>query len=226
LKQLVLLSLACFFHSILFAQNWSSDNYSDLNSKTFFALEAPNRRIDLTQIDYPLLHASIFYVTNEERVKNGLSVFSWSEPVEKAAYSHALDMVNFEFYSHTSTVPGKEKPRNRLNLQGINPTSVAENISYRAGILYEYGKKVARPKTPGNYSYVEGAGEIIPFHTYQSLAREVVQAWMDSPGHRKNILNPVYDYLGCGAAHYPNATLFDMPYFKLVQVFAGGMKAN
>lgn len=32
----------------------------------------------------------------------------------------------------------------------------------------------------------------------QSTPEEVVNAWMNSPGHRANILNPDYEYLGVG----------------------------
>lgn len=32
----------------------------------------------------------------------------------------------------------------------------------------------------------------------QQTAREVVDAWMDSPGHRRNILDPEFRYIGIG----------------------------
>jgi uncharacterized protein YkwD len=32
----------------------------------------------------------------------------------------------------------------------------------------------------------------------QSLARAQVDSWMGSPGHRANILNPTYSYIGVG----------------------------
>lgn len=33
-----------------------------------------------------------------------------------------------------------------------------------------------------------------------STPEKVVQAWMDSPGHRKNIMNPQYMQIGVGYA--------------------------
>ena len=47
----------------------------------------------------------------------------------------------------------------------------------------------------------------------QSSAAHVVRNWMDSPGHRKNILNPAYTELGTGYA----VDRAGRPYF--VQVF-------
>jgi uncharacterized protein YkwD len=35
-------------------------------------------------------------------------------------------------------------------------------------------------------------------YTYRELAVVIVQAWMDSPGHRANLLDPALHYLGCG----------------------------
>jgi hypothetical protein len=53
-----------------------------------------------------------------------------------------------------------------------------------------------------------------------SLAREVVQQWMASEGHRKNILNPVYRYLGCGAELYKDPSFYGMARFKITQYFS------
>lgn len=35
----------------------------------------------------------------------------------------------------------------------------------------------------------------------QSTAREVVQGWMNSPGHRRNILNPNFTHMGLGYSY-------------------------
>jgi uncharacterized protein YkwD len=35
--------------------------------------------------------------------------------------------------------------------------------------------------------------------SYLLLAKELVDIWMKSPGHRANILNAEFNYLGCGA---------------------------
>lgn len=40
------------------------------------------------------------------------------------------------------------------------------------------------------------AGENLVFHFF--TAEEVVQSWMNSPGHRKNIMNPLYFEVGVG----------------------------
>lgn len=50
------------------------------------------------------------------------------------------------------------------------------------------------------------AGENIAYG--QRTAAEVMNAWMNSPGHRANILSSVYTEIGVGAAKKANGTLY------------------
>ena len=50
------------------------------------------------------------------------------------------------------------------------------------------------------------AGENIAYG--QRTAQEVVTAWMNSPGHRANILSKVYTQIGVGVAKKSNGTLY------------------
>lgn len=50
------------------------------------------------------------------------------------------------------------------------------------------------------------AGENIAYG--QRTPQEVVTAWMNSPGHRANILSPAYTQIGVGAAKKSNGTLY------------------
>jgi uncharacterized protein YkwD len=42
----------------------------------------------------------------------------------------------------------------------------------------------------------------------QQTAVEVVQAWMNSPGHRANILNPEHRWIGVAAYSTPDGTVY------------------
>jgi uncharacterized protein YkwD len=67
--------------------------------------------------------------------------------------------------------------------------------------------------------------EIFPY-SYCEFAKIVVEGWMNSPGHRKNILNPEFTYLGCGCAKYEKqGNGYSMLYFKLTQNFGGTLIA-
>jgi uncharacterized protein YkwD len=41
-------------------------------------------------------------------------------------------------------------------------------------------------------------------YTYLEYARLLVNGWMNSPPHRRNLLNPDYKYLGCSARFSKN----------------------
>lgn len=193
-------------------------------SHTFESFEryAPAlKAIDMSQIDYPLLHAAVFHETNRVRRRHGLPEFRHSEALERAGKAHSDDMVRLDFFDHTSPVKGKRSLADRLAAVGITHCAMAENIAETFGLAYEPGKPVYPPAQNGGYfSYTVG-GEPIPPHTYRSLAQAVVKQWLESEGHRKNILNPNLLFLGVGAAHFVDRKFGNMDRFRLTQCFAG-----
>lgn len=225
MKQLFLI---CLMPLLIFqkawGQNWNSQNYQKYSWEDFFKLSQVNQPIDYGDIDYGLLHAAIFYATNEQRSLHGLNTFNYSFRIEQLSASHASDMVNYNFYGHFSTIRNKRLLRDRFQIVGLNPGQIAENISSTAGLDYDYGRAVGAPQSPGDY-YYRSSHEVEPVqrHSYASYAREVVKLWMESPGHRANILSPTFRYLGVGCAVYPEKKLFNMPYFINVQCFSNSI---
>lgn len=213
------------FPAFLFAQNWTEKDYNRYSVQEFFRLEAIYKPINFKNIDRPLLNAAIFYVTNEMRKKRGLPLLKHLSSAEKVAKDHADDMVNYNFYSHYSKVPGKKLLTDRLKIEGLDPYCYAENISSSNGLQYEYGRKVNPPGSSGIFTYVSRSKreEIVP-HTYISFARSVLILWMNSRDHKINIINTCYEYMGCAAAYYGDDTFYDMPNFISVQCFSSEQK--
>jgi uncharacterized protein YkwD len=205
----------------VFSQNWTFADYKRYDTQTFLKLPQINQPIDFKNMDRPLLHAAMFYVTNQERIKYGLKPFKHLDRMEKVAADHASDMVNYNFYSHVSRVKGKSTIVDRFKLEGLNLMSIAENISSSHALQYQNGRKVNPPRS-GLFTYASAKREVIVPHTYLSYAREVVRLWMESPSHRKSILNPHHEYLGCGAMVYGEKSFYNMPYFMGVQCFGSG----
>ncbi len=207
--------------SLGFSQS-SPTSYLSLKPTAFFNLDKLRQPINFQQIDYPLLHAAIYFFTNEERSKAGLKPLLYSPEAFQAAQGHAQAMVSHKFFSHTSPIRFSRTLRDRLNRQGANPKYIGENISSTFGIQYQEGKKVGKPIVPGEFTYLQASKrELIPPHTYFSFAQKAVQLWMNSPGHRQNILNPIFTHLGCGAQVYFDPNFYQMPYFMAVQNFIG-----
>ena len=66
----------------------------------------------------------------------------------------------------------------------------------------------------GYTDYTCAAENIYKINTLAVNAQRIVNAWMNSDGHRKNILNPAYDTLSVGV-HSDLTTVY------AVQMFAG-----
>tara|TARA_B100001989_G_C24474683_1_gene431116 strand:- start:169 stop:900 length:732 start_codon:yes stop_codon:yes gene_type:complete len=194
------------FSSFIYSQNsveksvWNKELYDKYDEKNFIKFENFENIIDLKNIDYPLLHAAVFYCTNIERVKRGLKPLKWNLNLEIAAYNHSKDMVKRNFFDHLS----KKKIEKRYKSAGILNPRFAENIAtefaikYKAGKAYYTHEKNSSINGEFRFSYNDNESELLPFHSYLSFAKELVKGWMNSSGHRKNILSKYGLELGIG----------------------------
>ena len=132
---------------------------------------------------------SILKYTNTQRTENGLNVLTWDDNLASIAREHSLDMATNSFFDHT-------------NLKGEDPTDRAIRNHYivekkLGGGYYSVGigENIGSMPT-GN---VEGMGYV--YSDADSIGKAHVDSWMDSQGHRENILNPEYDVIGVGVAY-------------------------
>ena len=107
----------------------------------------------------------VFELINKQRTNNGLKELKVDEELQRVARIKAQDMVDNNYFSHTSPTYGS--PFQMLNSFKISYKTAAENIA-------------------GNSSNT-GA----------------VNSWMNSSGHKANILNSSYNYTGIGVVSSP-----------------------
>lgn len=150
---------------------WKKQSYEKYNHVNFSKQEEINQTINLDKIDYPLLHAAIFFLTNKERAKRKKEIISWNKNLEIAAFNHSKMMADLKFFSHSSKIKKRKEPEDRAKIAGITNPFIAENIA----------------KTPVN-----------PQDTYLSLSKKIVSQWMNSTGHKSNILSKEALELGVG----------------------------
>lgn len=199
---------------------WNDKMYAEFNYVTFKDYDPAKNEIDFDKVDYDLLNAAIFYATNEQRVKYNLDRFGFSSGLRNAAFQFSEDMVKYDFFSHTHKIdPDKRSFSQRLDLEGITQGYRAENIADGFGIAYDGGPLRIPDNNNGENFISSKTGKVIRPHTYISFAEYILDMWMNSPGHRKNILNPRYKFLGCGAFHYQKKDFYGMHYFKATQNF-------
>jgi uncharacterized protein YkwD len=150
------------------------------------------QKIDPHNIDYSLLNAAIFYCTNLQRYKYKMIPLKHSSALERAAQKHSKNMVKKNFYSHRNHSRVNKTVKDRLESEGIKGGYIGENISWD----FE--------KDP----------------SYWSFALLVVKGWMGSPGHKRNILDKDFKYLGCSAYYYKDPEWVDLFNAKSTQNFS------
>ncbi|MCM3651962.1 CAP domain-containing protein [Metabacillus litoralis] len=106
----------------------------------------------------------VVQLVNQQRAKAGLKSLTHRADVKNVAQKKAQDMINSNYFSHTS--PNYGSPFDMLKTFGISYSYAGENIA-------------KGQKTP----------------------QEVMNAWMNSSGHRANILKPEFDAIGVGYYH-------------------------
>jgi uncharacterized protein YkwD len=107
---------------------------------------------------------------NEQRAAHGLRKLRLNGRLSKAAARHARDMARRHYFSHVS----------------LSGASFLQRIK-RTGYL-----RRARSWSAGENIAWGSGGFATP--------RSIVQAWMNSPGHRANILNGRFREIGLGVA--------------------------
>jgi uncharacterized protein YkwD len=151
--------------------------------------ETISKTVTPTPVSISEVEKLIFKYTNDERRKAGLKELVWDDQLALIAREHSADMAENDFFSHT-------------NLSGEDPTARAQRHNYPVrkllgGGWYSLGIAENISKMPtGNvqgHSYINNDAD--------SVAKAVVESWMNSPGHRANILKDGYDKLGVGVGY-------------------------
>lgn len=109
-------------------------------------------------------------LVNVERARAGLPDLVPNELLSEAARAHSEEMIRLGYFDHHSPVAANKTMTERMRNVGITG----------------FGQ----------------AGENIAMGTFgvNREAEELVRAWMDSPGHRRNILDPGVRFIGVGIA--------------------------
>ena len=210
--------------------NVQKDYYSGYDVNTFFSLANLQHQITKGFVDADLLDAAVFWFTNVERRKHNLKQFHFHAKLRQAAILHSEQMKRHNFFDHDNQFDTKYRTQtDRINSVKDNTfhgfMSWGENISDYP--IIEANKSFTVQHINGVQRFFSMSGaEILPY-SYYDFARIVVDGWMNSPDHRANILNPDFEYLGCGCEKYEEqGSGHTMLKFKLTQNFGGRLVAG
>ncbi|GAA4849422.1 CAP domain-containing protein [Algivirga pacifica] len=199
--------------------NWKNQLYETYSHDSYQRYEPFQQVIDPAHLDRALLGAAIFYETNKVRVAYGLKPFVYASSLGEAAQGHSRDMVKMDFFGHNSRVKGKKRLIDRLKLVGLYEGLFAENIADY--LLYPLsGQSYYPPSVNGGYFSRTYKGEQIEAYTYSEMAVVAVKEWMNSDGHRRNILDDKMNYLGVGVFPQIFENKDEVPHIYTTQNFA------
>lgn len=148
-----------------------------------------------TASDYPgeaAIEEAIFRETNEQRVRAGRSPLQADAALQVAARQHSLEMLELDYFDHTSPRREWAEPFQRAYLAGCWEAQIGENIAK-------------------NYS---DRGR-----TAEEIVSTFMEGWMESPKHRENILRPEFTHLGVGVVQrrgwYCGTQVFASRYYQI-----------
>ena len=138
----------------------------------------------------------ILHYTNRERRRRGLKKLRGHSGLIRAARGHSRWMARRNRFSHTGG--GGSQPWHRARRAGYKSNNVSENIWQSSGS--------------------SGSAWKSKFHWNSSwkLGRAAVITWMNSPGHRSNLLGSGWQHIGIGVARTKRGRIY------LTQNFGSG----
>ena len=154
--------------------------------------------IEPDSINFELLEYAIFLQTNLQRQRLGLWPLKFEPRAQQAARSHSEEMVTLDYFSHTSPAPKNQTLKMRMSRVGLRQGTAGENIAIhpvfkKQEILVEKG--LLQSDLPRDFWRNQGV-----HFSYDEFAKTLVELWMNSPGHRYNILSRHFRFLGVGCA--------------------------
>lgn len=160
------------------------------------------RAVPAGNLNRALLDEAVLAEINHARCRAG------QRPVGKARRSllriteaHSKWMGQARRLSHRSNIRRRSTPAERVQASGIRPRRVTENIGYVN--YYQLDGHRFLIVDAQTCQFTTSSGQPLPVNSYATLARNIVTSLMNSPGHRRNILDPQVSRVSTGAYYDP-----------------------
>ncbi|WP_435175397.1 CAP domain-containing protein [Halorussus sp. AFM4] len=142
----------------------------------------------LSELDRSRVEKLIHKYVNERRTEHGLGTLSFDTDLREIARYHSRDMAENDYFSHTS--PDGETRADRYEKFGYDCRAYITDTRYYTG-----GENIA-------YTYydtdVRADWGTVHYTNADDLAAGIVRQWMNSQGHRENILTEAWNNEGIG----------------------------
>ncbi len=142
-------------------------------------------------IDKNDLEKQVHLLTNQYRTQNGISTLAWDDTLSNIAEMHSQDMATRNYFAHET--PEGVDPTGRGAIQGYKCEKRVGNLIYQ-GIA----ENIFQNNLYDTVWYSGGIPTSYEWNTLDDIAKSTVDGWMNSPGHRQNILTATYNIEGIG----------------------------
>ena len=170
----------------VFQKTWriDIDPITDISNKTAEIIEQrTGLTFDLEKKEKEI-EKEVHRLVNIEREKFGLEPLEYDPELAVVAKIHSLDMSKRDFFAHE-------------NPDGEDPTDRGANLDYyciKINAIYVtsgIGENIFMLNSRGGLS----------LYPVEDISEKAVVGWMNSPGHRENILKKNYDSEGIGVIY-------------------------
>ena len=152
------------------------------------------------KISVELLEETVLSLTNELRKTLKVSELREIEEISIIARAHSRDMRVRGFFSHDN--PDGDTPTDRARKAGFSGLVKSPDGKPRHGFSENIGRV-------GRYSSIQQSkrneklvGRRIKWQSEVLLGRQIVKGFLDSPAHKKNLIDPTKAYIGVGIHVY------------------------
>ena len=173
--------------------------YKNHTWQSFIKIPQLRDTINYLQVDLGLLNAAVFFLTNKARESQRRPLLLFSPKLRNVAKLHSEQMAKYEFVDHFN------KRNRRLYSPQVrgkvyNQEVIAENVASTFLYNYKSGANFYRAWNGTHYDFFTYDNDLIRPLTYLQFAQRIVKDWMESKGHRINILHPKLKTLGCAVS--------------------------
>ncbi len=145
------------------------------------------------------LEKKIHALINRERKQHGLAPLAMDHALAVIARKHSQDMAVRKYFDHIS--PDGHDFSYRYHQAGYS-------CSLREGnIIFAGAENIALNHLYDSVTTINGEA-FYDWNSQDRIAETTVQGWMQSPGHRKNILTPQWRNEGIGIVISPDGKVY------------------
>jgi len=143
------------------------------------------------QFDSQKIEYLVHQLTNQERKNYGLAQLVFDSDITQIARGHSQDMASREYFAH-------ETP------EGFSPSDRAEHEGYFCQKIVGFqvysglAENIFQGYLFNSYYTLNGVITSYDWSSEEEIAKTTVDGWMNSPGHRENILTNIFDKEGIG----------------------------